>query len=374
MRIALVHYWLVGERGGEKVLKAIHDLYPSAKIFTNVHDAKRTPSFDGANIETSFIQKLPFARSLYQAYLPLMPAALEALDLQDFDLVISSESGPAKGVLARPDATHISYVHSPMRYIWNMYPDYMKRANPMVRAVFPFVANYMRMWDVTSSVRVDHIVSNSHNVAARVRRYWGRGSDVIHPPVDIDNYVLSRTDDGFYLYVGELVDYKRADILVDAFAKMKRRLVVIGGGGKDSEALEKRGNGAVRFLGRVDQATLSNHYARCRAVLFAAEEDFGIVPLEAMASGKPVIAYDAGGARESVIAGKTGLFFPEQTPEAVVKAVEDFEAIRSQFDPAVIRAHAETFATPVFQAKFKAYVERALNPTAARVQPVASAR
>ena len=374
MRIALVHYWLVRERGGEKVLKAIHDLYPGAKIFTNVYDSKRTPSFAGADIETTFIQKLPFARSWYQSYLPLMPAALEALDLTDFDLVISSESGPAKGVLARPGSTHISYVHSPMRYIWNMYPQYVRRANPLVKAVFPFVANYMRMWDVTSSARVDHIVANSHNVAARVQRYWGRGSDVIHPPVDIDNYAVSRTDEGFYLYVGELVDYKRADILVDAFAKMKRRLVVIGGGGKDAEALERRGDGAVTFLGRVDQATLSDHYARCRALLFAAEEDFGIVPLEAMASGKPVIAFDAGGARETVVAGKTGLFFPEQTPEAVLKAVEAFEANQSRFDPAVIRAHAETFATSVFQAKFKAYVERALNPGGPRIQPVASAR
>jgi glycosyltransferase involved in cell wall biosynthesis len=373
MRIALVHYWLVRERGGEKVLKAIHDLYPDATIFTNVHDRARTPMFDGANVRTSFIQKLPFAKSLYQNYLPFMPSALEALDLNEYDLVISSESGPAKGVVTRPGSTHICYVHSPMRYVWNMYPDYLRRSNFAVRAVFPFIANYMRMWDVTSSARVDHIVANSHNVATRVRRYWGRGSDVIHPPVEIDAFRQSSTHDGFYLYVGELVDYKRADILIDAFAQMKRRLVVIGGG-KVTAELEKRANGAVTFLGRVDQATLADYYARCRAVMFAAEEDFGIVPLEAMASGKPVIAYDAGGARESVIHGKTGLFFPKQTPEAVIEALEAFEANESKFDSAAIRAHAETFATPVFKAKFKAYVERALNPGGAKVQPVASAR
>jgi glycosyltransferase involved in cell wall biosynthesis len=374
MRIALVHYWLVRERGGEKVLKAIHDLYPDATIFTNVHDPARTPMFDGADVRTGFVQKLPFAKSLYQNYLPFMPSALEAMDLSEYDLVISSESGPAKGVVTKPGSTHICYVHSPMRYIWNMYPDYLKRSNVAVRAVFPFVASYMRMWDVSSSQRVDHIVCNSHNVATRVRRYWNRGSDVIHPPVDIDAFRPSSTHDGFYLYVGELVDYKRADILIDAFAQMKRRLVVIGGGGKDTADLEKRSNGAVTFLGRVDQATLAEYYARCRAVMFAADEDFGIVPLEAMASGKPVIAFDAGGARETVIHGKTGMFFPEQTPEAVIQAVEAFEASESKFDYAAIRAHAETFATPVFKAKFKAYVERALNPGSAKVQSLPTAR
>lgn len=373
MRIALVHYWLVRERGGEKVLKAIHEIYPEATIFTNVHDPARTPSFKDAKIETSFIQKLPFAKSLYQNYLPLMPAALEALDLSSYDLVISSESGPAKGVLARPGATHISYVHSPMRYIWNMYSDYIRNANPAVRAAFPFVANYMRIWDVTSAARVDHIVSNSHNVAARVRRYWGRPSDVIHPPVDIDSYQLSTTNEGYYLYVGELVDYKRADIVIDAFARMKRRLVVIGGG-KDLDKLAARGGDNVQILGRVGAAELSQHYANCRAVVFSAEEDFGIVPLEAMASGKPVIAYAAGGALESVLPNKTGLFFPEQTPEAVIQAIEAFEAMENKFDPAAIRAHAETFATPVFKAKFQALVDRALHPGGARVQPMAAAR
>ena len=373
MRVALVHYWLVRERGGEKVLKAIHGVFPDAVIFTNVHDPRHTPSFADASIETTFVQKLPFARSLYQSYLPLMPSALEALDLNSFDLVISSESGPAKGVLARPGATHISYVHSPMRYVWNMYPDYMRRANPAVRTLFPFVANYLRMWDVTSATRVDQFVSNSHNVPARVRRYWGRGSDVIHPPVEIEAFETSARDDGFYLYVGELVDYKRADVVVDAFARMRRKLIVIGGG-KESEALQKRGGGCVTFLGRVGAEALKDYYARCKAVIFAAEEDFGIVPLEAMASGKPVIAYGAGGALESVIAGKTGLFFPEQSADAVIAAVDAFEANATRFDPAVIRAHAETFATPVFQAKFKSLVERALNPGGPRVHTVAASR
>lgn len=366
MRIALVHYWLVRERGGEKVLHALHELYPDAVIFTNVYDPEATPSFAKAEVRTSFVQNLPFAKKNYQAYLPLMPAALEALDLSEFDLVISSESGPAKGVLAAPNATHLCYVHSPMRYVWNMYSDYMRRSNPLVRTAFPFVANYLRMWDVTSAARVDHFIANSHNVAGRVRRYWGRRADVLPPPVDIDAFSPSQSHDGFYLYVGELVDYKRADIVVDAFAGSKRRLVVIGGG-KAADELARRGGDNVQVLGRVDADALRWHYANCRAVVFSAEEDFGIVPLEAMACGKPVIAYGAGGALESVIDGKTGLFFDTQSAQAVREALDAFEASEARFDAGAIRAHAETFATPVFKAKFKAMVERTLNPSAPRV-------
>ncbi len=368
MRIALVHYWLVRERGGEKVLHALHELYPEAVIFTNVHDPAQTPSFAKAEVRTSFIQNLPFAKQAYQNYLPLMPAALEALDLSEFDLVISSESGPAKGILPHPKATHLCYVHSPMRYVWNMYSDYMRRSNPLVRTAFPMIANYLRMWDVTSAARVDGFISNSHNVAQRVQRYWRRDSDVLHPPVDIDAFTRHDSHEGFYLYVGELVDYKRADIVVDAFARGSRKLVVIGGG-KAAEDLKQRGGANVEVLGRVDLATLRQYMARCRAVVFSAEEDFGIVPLEAMACGKPVIAYGAGGALESVIGGKTGLFFKEQTPQAVSEAIDLFESTESRFDPGAIRAHAETFATPVFKAKFKAMVERAVNPRAPRLAP-----
>lgn len=365
MRVALIHYWLVNDRGGEKVLKAIHDLYPDAVIFTHALDRKKVPAFADARIETTSIQRLPFASKLYQTYLPFMPAALEALDLSGFDLVISSESGPAKGVLPHPRATHVSYVHSPMRYIWNMYPAYMRRSNPAVRALFPYISNYLRMWDVTTAARVDHFVANSRNVADRVRRYYARESEVIHPPVDLDAFTRSQTDDGFYLSVGELVDYKRVDILVDAFARMKKRLVVIGGG-KDLARLRRRGGRTVTFLGRVDFETLRAHYAACKALMFSPEEDFGIVPLEAMACGKPVIAYGAGGALETVVEGQTGLFFPAQTPEAVIAAVEAFETSASRFDGGAIRAHAERFATPVFQQNFKTMIDRTLEARSSR--------
>jgi glycosyltransferase involved in cell wall biosynthesis len=356
MRVALVHYWLINDRGGEKVLKAIHELYPDATIFTHVLDRDRVPAFADAKIETSFIQRMPFAQKLYQNYLPFMPAALERLDLSGFDLVISSESGPAKGVLPAPQARHLCYVHSPMRYIWNMYPEYMRRVNPVVRAAFTHLSSGLRTWDVTTAARVDAFVSNSHNVANRVWRYYRRPSQVVHPPVSLDDFALTPTDEGFYLYVGELVDYKRADIIVDAFTALKKPLVVIGGG-KDLEALRRRAGPSIKFLGRTDFKTLKAHYEACKALIFAAEEDFGIVPLEAMACGKPVIAYGAGGALETVVAGTTGVFFPEQTPQALAAAVQAFEADAARFDPHAIRAHAETFATPIFKEKFKAAVD-----------------
>jgi glycosyltransferase involved in cell wall biosynthesis len=362
MRVALVHYWLVNDRGGEKVLKAFYDLFPDATIFTHVVDPKKMPAdLADARIETSFVSKVPFAKSKYQLYLPFMPAALEALDLSGYDLVISSESGPAKGVLPAPNATHICYVHSPMRYIWNMYAESMRRANPVVRALFPWISNYLRLYDVTSAARVDQFVANSHNVAARVRRYWRRDADVLHPPVAVEDFTFSPKHEGFYLYVGELVDYKRADVIVDAFTKLGAPLVVIGSG-PDEKRIRRSAGANITFLGRTDFATLRDHYERCRAFVFAAEEDFGIVPVEAMACGKPVIAFGKGGALETVIEGATGMFFHEQTPAAVVEAVRAFEANASGFDPHAIRAHAETFATPLFKAKFLRLVEQAMDP------------
>jgi glycosyltransferase involved in cell wall biosynthesis len=243
-----------------------------------------------------------------------------------------------------------------MRYLWNMYPDYMARSSAPVRAVFPFLSTPMRTWDVTTAARVDRFVANSHTVARRVWRYYRRPCEVIHPPVALEDFAASGRDEGFYLYVGELVDYKRADILVDAFNASGRPLVVIGGGAA-LKRLKRQAKPNVRFLGRADFATLKAHLEACRALVFAAEEDFGIVPLEAMACGKPVIAYGAGGALETVVEGRTGLFFKEQTPQSVAAAVEAFEDRAAQFDPAAIRAHAETFGAPRFKAQFLRAVE-----------------
>lgn len=358
MRVALVHYWLVGDRGGEKVLKALYEMYPGATVFTHVFDPNAAPAcFRTADVRTSFIDRLPAAQSKYQLYLPFMPMALEGLDLQDFDLVISTESGPAKGIIPAPHARHFCYVHSPMRYIWNMYADSMRRSNFAIRTLFPAIANYLRTWDVASAARVDAFAANSNAVKARIARYWRRDAEVIHPPVAVQDFSLTPTHEGFYLYVSELVDYKRADLVVDAFTASKRPLIVIGDG-PQMPLLRERAGPNVTLLGRVDFTTLRAHYAACRAFVFAAEEDFGIVPVEAMACGKPVIAFGKGGALDTVKPNVSGLLFQEQTVSALNAAVEAFEAAPAQFDPHAIRAHAEGFDTPVFKNAMARAIER----------------
>lgn len=361
MRVALVHYWLIGDRGGEKVLRALYEMFPGATIFTHVFDPERAhPIFRTADVRQSGIAKLPFARSKYQVYLPFMPMALEALDLQAFDLVISSESGPAKGVIPGPHAKHFCYVHSPMRYIWNMYAESLQRSNFAVRTLFPPIATALRAWDVASAARVDAFAANSHEVKARVRRYWRRDAEVIAPPVAVKDFPLSPDHEDFYLYVSELVDYKRADIVVDAFTANKRPLVVIGDGPQLRD-LRARAGPNVRLLGRVEYAVLRAHYAACRAFVFAAEEDFGIVPVEAMACGKPVIAFGKGGARDTVLPGVSGLLFELQTPASLNAAVDAFEADAARFDPHAIRAHAETFDEAIFKTKMQAALTRLMD-------------
>jgi glycosyltransferase involved in cell wall biosynthesis len=361
MRVALVHYWLIGDRGGEKVLTALYQMFPGATVFTHVFDPAAAPAaFRNADVRTSFIAKLPFARTKYQVYLPFMPMALEGLDLQDFDLVISAESGPAKGVIPHPTARHFCYVHSPMRYIWNMYAESLRRSNPAIRALFPVISNYLRTWDVASAARVDAFAANSSIVQARIARYWRRESEIIHPPVSVGDFTFSPQHEGFYLYVSELVDYKRADIVVDAFTASGRPLVVIGDG-PSMKALRARAGPNVKLLGRVRFDSLRAHYAACRAFVFAAEEDFGIVPVEAMACGKPVIAFGKGGALDTVKPGLSGMLFYSQTPEALNAAVSAFEGQTGAFDPHAIRAHAETFDVDVFKTKMQAAIARLVD-------------
>jgi glycosyltransferase involved in cell wall biosynthesis len=361
VKVAIIHYWLVGMRGGEKVLDALCELYPQADIFTHVVVPEAISSRLRAHkIRTSFVGRLPRASSWYRHYLPLMPIALEQLDLREYDLVISSESGPAKGIVPRPDALHVCYCHSPMRYVWNMYHEYRSSAGPLARASMPLLTHYLRSWDESSASRVDRFVANSRNVAARIWKYYRRDSAVVYPPVDVDGFApISgvRTGD-YFLVVGELVPYKRADLAVQAFNATGKKLVVIGGGPMLAQ-IRRDAKSNVSVLGPQPFEVLRHYYARCRALIFPGEEDFGIVPIEAMASGRPVVAYGRGGVVETVVDGITGLLFDRQAVDDLIGAVERVD--RMEFDSEALVNHAQAFGTCRFKQQMSSLIERALT-------------
>jgi glycosyltransferase involved in cell wall biosynthesis len=358
-RVAIIHYWLVSMRGGEHVLEALCKMFPQADIFTHVYDPQKiSGTIRKHNVFTTFINSLPRARRFYKHYLPLMPLALEQLDLRGYDLIISSESGPAKGVIPPAEAVHICYCHSPMRYIWNMFHDYRDSAGWLRRLLMSPLCHYIRGWDTAASMRVDHFIANSQTVAARIKKYYRRNAAVIHPPVAVDNFesVPASEVQNYYLLAGELVAYKKPELAVEACNTLGRRLIVIGGGEQLAKMRALAGP-TVTVLGQQPFPVLRHHLARCRALIFPGEEDFGIVPVEAMASGRPVIAFGRGGLTETVAEGVTGLFFHEQTVGALAAAIRGFELM--QFDPRVVRAHAEKFSGERFAAEFTAAVEKA---------------
>ena len=354
MRVAIVHYWLVGMRGGEKVVEALCKMYPQADIFTHAYAPDSiSPVIKAHRIQTSFIGRLPFSATRYKSYLPLMPMALEQLDLRGYDLVISSESGPAKGIIPPSNATHICYCHSPMRYVWNMFHDYRERTGFLNRLLMPPAAHYIRNWDAISASRVHEFVANSATVARRIETYYRRGATVIYPPVDTDAFgpVPEQERGDYHLMVGELVRYKRPELAIEAFNRLQKPLVVIGGGEMLRE-LRSLAGPHVTMLGPQPFAVLKHHYARCQALIFPGEEDFGIVPVEAMASGRPVIAYGKGGATETVQEGVTGTFFHEQSVDALIAAIERCKAIAPRPEALVERASefsVERFSTAMGQ-------------------------
>ena len=361
MRVAIVHYWLVSMRGGEKVIEALCQLFPEADIFTHVYDPTSVSvTIRKHKVVTTFINSLPNARRFYKRYLPLMPIALEQIDLRGYDLIISSESGPAKGIIPPAGAVHICYCHSPMRYIWNMSHDYLERAGFLTKILLPSLAHYVRNWDAVASMRVDHFIANSHTVAARVEKYYRRKSTVIYPPVDVNRFeIVSEAEiEDYYLMVGELVAYKRPELAVEAFNTLGKPLVVIGGGEMLS-MIQKLAGPTVTVLGPQPLEVLRRHYARCRALIFPGEEDFGIVPVEVMASGRPVIAYGRGGVTETVSAGVSGLFFQEQSVLAIEQAIHKFEQLH--FDAIVIKAQVEKFNVQRFTSEIVTVIESALG-------------
>lgn len=360
MKTAIIHYWLVGMRGGEKVLESLCELYPDADIYTHVHDPEKiSDKINSHNIHTTFINQLPMARSHYQTYLPLMPLALEQLDLRGYDLIISCESGPCKGIIPPPDALHVSYVHTTMRYVWDMYPDYRNSAGFLKKLLMPPIMHYLRLWDVSTASRVDAFAANSNFVKKRLARFYHRDATVIHPPVDTDEFRPAEKVDDYYLMVGELVHYKKADLAVKAFNEMGKKLVIIGGGEQLPE-LRSLAESNISFLGRQPFEAIKTHFATCRALIFPGIEDFGIVPVEAMASGRPVIAFAKGGAMDTVEEGVTGVFFHEQTPESLMQAVGRFEREIDNFDAKQIRSHAEQFSKEIFKQKIQEFIDSLL--------------
>jgi glycosyltransferase involved in cell wall biosynthesis len=348
VRAAIVHYWLMNRRGGEKVVEALCKLLPEADIFTLFCDPQTlSPILRGRRITTSFLNPL---RRGYRSLLPLMPMALENFDLRGYDLVVSSESGPAKGVITMSDARHICYCHTPMRYLWDLYPAYRNEwtHSRLKRALMTPAANYLRLWDYASAARVDHFVANSRNVQTRIWKTYRRDADVIHPPVDVDSFYWKPAED-YYLVVSELVAYKRIDTVIQWFARSGRKLK-IAGAGPEYRALRALANGNVEFVGRVSDDELRELFARCRGFLLPGEEDFGITPVEALASGKPVVALGRGGALETV-PSFGGVFYDAPEPEKIADAIERLEANESVIRRSDLQAWARQFSEEEFLRK-----------------------
>jgi glycosyltransferase involved in cell wall biosynthesis len=367
---ALVHDYLVQVGGAERCLEEFAELFPEAPIYTAVLDAARFPSLVAdreRRIVTSFLQRVPLPRRLYRSYLPLYPLAFELLDLRGHDLVISSSSAFAKGVLTDPSACHICYCYTPMRFAWDYHSFAAREVGPLARIFLPPLVGGLRVWDRVSADRVDHYVAISRVVAARVRKYYGRESAIIHPPVPTGEFrpwsaeeraAAAREGRDAYLVVSRLAPYKRIDVAVAAFNQLRRPLVVIGDG-RDAARLRRMAGPTIRFLGRVSDAEVRSWLAACRALIWPGEEDFGMVPVEALASGRPVVAYGAGGVLEIVEEGVSGVFFTPQVPEALAAAVLRSEQI--PWDPERLSRCAARFDTQVFRAAFRDFVAAALG-------------
>ena len=382
MKVAIVHDWLTGMRGGEKCLEIICELYPTADLFTLLYIPGKVSSIiESHRIHTSFIQNLPFAKSKYRYYLPLMPFAIERFNLSDYDLVLSSSHCVAKSVKPGPKSLHICYCHTPMRYIWDQFDQYFGKgkSNWLVKTAMKFVRPWLQSWDVKTSYRVNNFIANSRHVQKRIKKYYGKEATVIHPPVDTKLFTPATTErkGDYFLTLSAFAPYKRLDLAVEAFNQLGMSFLLIGEG-QDEKRLKTMAKQNIQFEGWLDSSKIRSHFARCRAFVFCGEEDFGITLLEAQAMGRPVIAFGRGGALETVIPDSqtwkpetgipkdstsqpTGVFFYEQNPEAVINAIKHFESIESHFDSNAIRNHAQKFDGSIYTKQTKKFIQEQIK-------------
>jgi len=365
-RIAIVHDWLTTYAGAERVLQQMLVMYPQADLFSvcDFLPAQERAFLQGKTPKTTFIQHLPGARKHYRSYLPLMPLAVEQLDLSGYDIVLSSSHAVAKGVLTGPDQLHISYVHSPIRYAWDLQHQYLRESG-LDKGLKGWVAKWllhkMRLWDVRTANGVDQFVANSRFIVRRIWKIYRREAEVVYPPVDIEAFAFREDKEDFYLTASRMVPYKKIDLIVETFSRMPDKKLVVIGDGPDMKKIKRKAGRNIKIMGYQPFEALRNYMQRARAFIFAAKEDFGIIPVEAQACGTPVIAFGEGGAAETVIEGETGLFFQEQTVKSLNQAIRAFEQLEGELDPRIIRKNAERFSRVRFRNEFKDFVDKKIQ-------------
>lgn len=358
MKLAVVHDWLTNMGGAEQCVLNFAAMYPEAPIYTSIYSPdSMDPRFHGMDIRTSFLQRFARRRSMHQHFFPLMPLAFEGFNLGDFDVILSSSSSCAKGVVTKAGTVHVCYCYTPIRYVWEYWSEYISSSGFFKRAMVRFLLHYMRLWDFSAAARVDHFIAISNVVKDRIQKYYRRDSVVIYPPVRCHTFQVSDVDGDYYLVVSRLVGYKRFDLAVQACSRLGRKLVVIGEG-PELANLKAMAGPSVQFLGRLPDSEVKRYMAECKAVLFPGEEDFGIVPVEAQACGRPVVAYGAGGALDTMVHGVTGVLFESQTVESLEAGILQLEAM--SFDKAAIRENALKFDESVFREKIGAYIQSIL--------------
>ena len=362
MKVALVHDYLNQMGGAERVVLALHEMFPDAPLYTSIYDPQRVDTaFQSIDIRTSFMQRFPLVKKHHQPFLPFYPFAMEQLDLRGYDLVLSSSSAFAKGIITRPETMHICYCHTPMRWCWN-YDEYVEREHlgRIPRNILPFFISGLRVWDQTSSMRVDHFIANSPVVADRIRKYYRRNAVVIPPPVEVSRFTFDPTSqpEDYFLIVSRFMPYKRIDLAIEACNQLQLPLVIIGSG-RDEIRLTRLAGPSIRFMGRLSDQEVLYYYAHCRALILPGEEDFGITPLEAQASGRPVIAYAAGGALASIVENVTGTFFHKQSVESLVEVLASFDEQR--YDPQTIHNHALEFDRLRFHRRILQFIEAKMS-------------